>query len=156
MKLSGTFKKDILSIILIIVILCVALVRLGGTDEIPVCWDAEGRVIIEDSKYYILFLPAIAIFMFFLMTYFEKNPHRYNWSMMVKNYDLSEKPEGAYSVLVKHLYGNKLIILLLLLYVVSCYAEICVFSSYIIGCFIIVFIINSFMATWRMVLWKQK
>lgn len=156
MKLAGTYRKDFLSMFLIIIILAVVLVRLGGADTVTLCWDEAELTVTEKNKYLLLLLPALAVFLFFMMTYYEKYPEAYNWTMQVRNYNSSKRSKESYKVLAKYLYLNKIFMLCLVLSLTLFCTGFCTYSSYLLLFWTALIIINSVIAAWRMSLWKKK
>lgn len=72
-------KKNLLSISFIVLQIALCAMLVIGRQDVPLHWDAHGRVDEYGSAYYVFMLPLVSIFVHLLMTFFEKHPDYCNW-----------------------------------------------------------------------------
>lgn len=134
-------KNKILQISAIIAIFIVAIVRIvDNTEKIILHWDFWGNITSYGSKYYIIFLPIISLIIYTLFRYYKRNPYKMNQISKIEVTPDNTKLLSRYISIVASL------ILLVLLYITVCSAQITKLQPTIVIA-ILLFIIGYYIYT---------
>lgn len=125
-------KSKILSLAIIIAITVIALYCvLSGPETIILHWNIGGEAESYGSKYLILTLPLISLIVFLLIVNQEKHP--YDTSLMSEKSRRNRNPKALHDIMP--------ILLLVILYLTACSAQIISMSSLVPFSLIIIAII---------------
>lgn len=97
-----------------------------NSGKIILHWDFLGNVTSYGTKYYIIFIPAIATVLYFVLLYYEKNPFKMNRMSRIK-----ETPDNA-RALTRYLQVTAPLVLAIALYVTLCSAQIITLHPWVI------------------------
>lgn len=112
-------KSKIVSILIIIATFLVAIVTIASDSEtIILHWDFFGNITSYGTKYYLIILPIISTILYFVFFYYEKNPYKLNRTSKIE-----ETPDNKIAM-VKYVRITAPLVLLILLYVTLCSAQI--------------------------------
>lgn len=129
---NHNMKSKILSLAIIIAITVIALYCvLSGPETIILHWNIGGEAESYGSKYLILALPLISLIIFLLIVNQEKHP--YDTSLMSKKSRRNRNPKALRDIMP--------ILLLAILYITACSAQIISMSSLVPFSLIIIAII---------------
>lgn len=129
---NHNMKSKILSLAIIIAITVIALYCvLSGPETIILHWNIGGEAESYGSKYLILTLPLISLIVFLLIVNQEKHP--YDTSLMSEKSRRNRNPKALHDIMP--------ILLLVILYLTACSAQIISMSSLVPFSLIIIAII---------------